>query len=178
MSVVLIGYRGTGKSTVARLLAKRWNLAMVDADCEVESRAGRSIAEIFAEQGESAFRDWETSVLRDLVAKARTVVAAGGGAVLREENREIIETAQWIVWLRATPKTIARRVSADATTNQRRPQLTTAGGLREIVELLQQREPLYRRMAQCAVDTDGLSADEVVEQIARQTPEHIQTTTA
>ncbi len=178
MSVVLIGYRGTGKSTVARLLAQRWGIEMVDADCEVESRASRSIAEIFADEGEASFRDWETSVLKDLVPRSQTVVAAGGGAVLRSENREILKNAQWIVWLKATPETISRRVSADANTAGRRPQLTTSGGLREIVALLQQREPLYQQMAQCSVDTDGLSAQQVADRVARQAPDHIPSKTA
>ena len=103
----------------------------------------------------------------------RTVVAAGGGAVLRPENREILNAAEWIVWLKATPETVLQRVSSDDTTNQRRPQLTTSGGLQEIVELLGQREPLYRQMAHCEVNTDGLSAPEVAARVARQAPDNI-----
>lgn len=176
MSVVLIGYRGTGKSTVARLLAQRWSWESVDADCELEARAGKTIAELFATEGEGVFRDWETAVLKDLVPQRQIIVAAGGGAVLREENRRTLTDAEWIVWLKASPETIAERVAADATTNERRPQLTTAGGMQEIVELLQQREPLYRQMAQCAIETDGLSPQQVAARVASQAPPHFQPT--
>lgn len=176
MSVVLIGYRGTGKTTVGKLLAARWSLDVVDADCELEAQAGKSIAEIFADEGEPSFRDRETAVLKELVSRPRCVVSAGGGAVLREENREILRAAEWIVWLKATPETIADRVLADETTNLRRPRLTTSGGMQEIVALLAQREPLYRQMAHCEVDTDGLTASEVVDRMVNQAPEHVPST--
>ncbi len=173
MSVVLIGYRGTGKTTTAKLLAERWSLDVVDADCELEAQAGKSIAEIFAEEGEPSFRDWETAVLRELVSRPRCVVSAGGGVVLREENREMLKAAEWIVWLKATAETIAVRVAGDETTNLRRPQLTTSGGMQEIVALLAQREPLYRQTAHCEIDTEGLTAEQVVDRIVSQAPEHL-----
>ncbi|MBI2824323.1 MAG: shikimate kinase [Planctomycetia bacterium] len=154
MSLVLIGYRGTGKTTVARLLALELGWDWVDADVEVELRAGRSIAALFAEAGERAFRDLETAVLRELVTRERAVIAAGGGAVLRAENRELLAQCGGVVWLTAKVDTIVARLSTDATTAARRPNLTSAGGRAEIERLLAEREPLYRACVTLEVATD------------------------
>ena len=165
MNVALIGYRGTGKSTVAQLLALDLSWDWVDADVEIELRAGRSIAAIFAESGEDAFRDLETAVLAELVDRPRIVIAAGGGAVLRAENREHLRRVSHVVWLTADAETIAARVSADASTHQRRPNLTTVGGLEEIERLLTVREPLYRECATLSVDTAQRSPAAVAAEI-------------
>lgn len=168
MNIVLIGYRGTGKSTVARHLALELGWDWVDADVEIELRAGKSIAAIFADEGEGPFRDWEAVVLADLVQKERTVIAAGGGAVLREENRRLLEQCPHVVWLRATPATILRRVATDGTTAARRPQLTTAGGEAEVVRLLAERGPFYRACSDLEVDTEDKAPAEIAGQIIQQ----------
>ena len=111
----------------------------VDADVEVELAAGRSIAAIFADEGEPAFRDLEAAVLADLIQRDHIVLALGGGVVLRPSNRTLIRQAGRVVWLTATPQTIAARLAADATTSSRRPNLTAAGGLDEIRRLLDER---------------------------------------
>src|SRR5262245_55571035 len=98
--VSLIGYRGTGKTTVAKLVAERLGWRWKDADDVLESRAGMSIKDIFAQGGEAAFRDWETSVVQDLTQLDQTVLALGGGVVLRPANREAIRRG-WVVWLTA-----------------------------------------------------------------------------
>jgi shikimate kinase len=169
MNVALIGYRGTGKSTVARHLALELGWVWVDADVEIELRAGKSIAAIFADDGEVRFRDLEADVLTGLVVRPRTVIAAGGGVVLREENRRQLGRCGYVVWLRASPATILRRVENDATSAGRRPQLTTAGGDAEVVRLLAQREPLYRQCAQLEIDTEDKrpadSAGEIIRQL-------------
>lgn len=170
MNIVLIGYRGTGKSTVARQLALELAWDWIDADVEIELRAGKSIAAIFADDGEERFRDLEAAVLADLIAKDRTVIAAGGGAILRAENRRLLGKCPLVVWLRATPATILRRVAADVTTASRRPRLTTAGGAAEVVRLLAEREPFYRECAAIEVDTEGKSPAEIAGQIIRRLP--------
>jgi shikimate kinase len=168
MNVALIGYRGTGKSTVARRLALDLGWDWIDADVEIELRAGKSIATIFAEEGEPRFRDLESDALADLVTRERTVIAAGGGAVLRAENRRHLARCRHVVWLRASPETILRRVAADSTTAGRRPQLTTAGGEVEVLRLLEVREPLYHECAQLEVDTEQKTPAEIAGEIIRQ----------
>lgn len=165
MPLTLIGYRATGKTTLARLLAERLGWDWIDADVEIERRAGKSIARIFAEDGEAAFRDLEVEVTADLCRRDRLVLAAGGGAPLREENRRAMRAGGPIVWLRALPETIHRRMSGDATTAGRRPNLTTAGGLAEIVELLHRREPIYHETADFEIDTESKSPEELATEI-------------
>jgi len=165
MNLLLIGYRGTGKSAVARLVAERLGWRWLDADVELERRAGKSIAVIFQEDAEKAFRDLESEVLAELVRLDRHVLALGGGVVLRPENRAIIQQAGKAVWLTADPETIQARVVADPTTAARRPNLTTSGGLDEIRQLLAQREPFYRECARIVIDTAGRALGEVADEI-------------
>lgn len=165
MPLTLIGYRATGKTTIARLLAERLGWEWIDADVEIERRAGKSIARIFAEDGEPAFRDIEVEVTRDLCHKPRLVLAAGGGAPLRAENREAMGAGGTVVWLRALPETIHRRMTGDATTAGRRPDLTAQGGLDEIVELLARRTPIYQQTADFAVDTEGKTPERIAAEI-------------
>jgi shikimate kinase len=172
-NVILIGYRGTGKSTVGRLLAARLGWPFVDADEEIERRASKSIAAIFADQGESHFRDLEEQVVADLLARQQHVISLGGGAVLRQESRQAIGTGGMIVWLQASPELILKRIEADATTSVRRPNLTSHGGLPEIKTLLAIREPLYRQCATLEVDTDARSTPAIVEDILRHMPAHL-----
>jgi shikimate kinase len=165
-SIALIGYRGTGKTTVAQQLALRLGWDWVDADVEVELRAGKSIAAIFADDGEAAFRDLETGVVETLCARERAILALGGGAILREDNRTAIARCGAVVWLQASVETIHRRLAEDATTATRRPNLTNSSGQQEIAEVLKVRTPIYRACATLEVDTEGKTpgaiADEIV----------------
>jgi shikimate kinase len=169
MNVILIGYRATGKTTLARLLAQRLGWSWIDADVEIERLAGKSIAEIFAEDGEPVFRELEVAVTRDLCGRDRMVLAAGGGAPMREENREAMRESGKVVWLTARPETIHARMSGDSTTASRRPSLTDKSGLDEIVHVLAEREPLYRRTADLTMVTEGRSpealASEIIERL-------------
>jgi shikimate kinase len=167
VNITLIGYRGTGKSTVARLVARRLGWQWVDADARVEELAGRTIRQIFQAEGESGFRDREAAVIQELTARERLVIAAGGGAILRPENRAAIESSGMAVWLVASPETIERRLAVDPTTTARRPALTPAGGLEEIRHLLGQREPFYRSCADLAIETDACSPEHVADQIVQ-----------
>jgi shikimate kinase len=155
MNLVLIGYRATGKTSLARLLAERLGWDWIDADMEVERRAGKSIARIFAEDGEPAFRELEARATADLLGRERLVLASGGGAPMRPETRQAMRDRARVVWLKARPETICRRMGGDATTASRRPDLTQQGGMEEIVALLARREPIYRQTAHLQVDTEG-----------------------
>ncbi len=170
MNVLLIGYRGTGKSAVARHLALALGCDWVDADVELELRAGRSISAMFADAGEAAFRDLESAVLTDLLCRRCTVIALGGGVVLREENRKLLRSAGTVVWLTADPDTIHRRLAEDPASIARRPPLTTAGGLDEIRHLLAVRTPLYQECADWIVDTVDKNPAEVAAEILRRLP--------
>jgi shikimate kinase len=164
-SIYLIGYRGSGKTTVARELAGRLGFDCVDADDEIEQRAGKSIAHIFSEEGEGRFREIESDVVADLCRLRRTVVAMGGGAMMNETNRTEVRLAGTVIWLTASVPTILARLAADASTESRRPNLTASGGLSEIETVLAMREPIYRACATIEIDTDGKSPQEVVEEI-------------
>ncbi len=163
--LALVGYRGTGKTTVARLLAGRLGLACADADAEVETRVGRGVRDVFRELGEPAFRDLEESVIADLTTRP-LVLATGGGAVLRGSNREALRRHGLVVWLTATPSTIASRLRADPRGVEDRPALTELGTIEEIVHVLAARASLYREAADFEVATDGLTAVEVADRVA------------
>ena len=161
----LSGYRGTGKSTVARLLAPRLGWDVVDADEEIVRRAGKPIAAIFADDGEPAFRDLEERVVAELCGRDRVVVALGGGAILREATRERLLAAGPVVWLTAPAETLAARIAGDDGTAANRPALTTLDGLEEVKRLLAERTPLYKECATVSFDTGELSPEAVAERI-------------
>ena len=167
MILTLIGYRATGKTTLARLLAERLGWPWIDSDVRVEHRAGKAIARIFAEDGEPAFRDLEAAVIADLCRQGPLVLAAGGGAPLRPESRRAMRAAGHVVWLTARPETIHARMAADATTASRRPSLTDRSALDEIVLLLSRREPIYRETAHLEIDTENKTPEQLAEEILR-----------
>ncbi len=166
-NLYLIGYRATGKTTVAQRLGLQLDRPMVDADDLIEARAGMPIKDIFAEAGEDGFRDVETAVINDLSQRGETVVALGGGAVLRKQNRQLLQNTGPMVWLQASADTILERIQGDPTTTDRRPNLTHAGGLQEIQELLSDRELVYQECADHCVDTEGKSPGSVADAIYR-----------
>ncbi len=165
MNVFLIGYRGSGKTTVAAALAQRLGWPWLDADAELERRTGKTIKQIFAEQGEPVFRDLESDILANLVRLDRHIVALGGGVVLREANRRLLAGRGKIVWLQASPEMLQARICGDATTAERRPNLTGQGGLAEIRTLLAERTPIYASCADLTVDAESRPADEIAGQI-------------
>ncbi len=173
--LILLGYRGTGKTTVAGALARRLGWQSVDLDDEIERAAGKSIAEIFAREGETAFRDQESAALSRCSTQRQSVLATGGGVVLREANRrklqEICSLGGHAVWLQAPAETIHQRMTADASTAARRPNLTPQGGLREIVELIAQRRPFYEQCASLIVDTQGKTPEQVADEILLALPQ-------
>jgi len=170
MIITLVGYRGTGKSTIAAALAGRLGWDAIDADTEIERRAGCSIREIFSAGGETAFRTAERQALADLLTGDRRVVAAGGGAVLDADIRSQMKTAGPVVWLRASVETILERLAADASTRDRRPSLTDQDPRTEIELLVARREPLYREVATACVDTDHRTPADIVAEIWSRLP--------
>ncbi len=165
MVITLIGYRGSGKSTVARPLAERLGWDWVDADTVIEQTAGRTIKDIFVAEGEPGFRERERQVMAELLKRHELVIAAGGGAILNLETRNLVRQAGPVVWLQASLETLQARIQEDVTTAQRRPNLTSQGGLAEIAAVLAVREPLYRECASLILDTDTNSIPEIVELI-------------
>ena len=165
MNLMLIGYRCTGKTTVGQILSEKLGWPLVDTDTLVQERAGMSIDAIVADGGWEAFRDAETAVVRDVAAADSQVVSAGGGAVLREENRRALKDSGKVVLLRADPETVRSRMQADAKTAAERPDLTDAGGIDEIRHLMDERRELYRTTSDFAISTDTYGPDEVAGRI-------------
>ncbi len=163
-NLFLIGYRGTGKSTVARILAEKLGWSWVDADARLEECWGRSIRQIFEEEGEAGFRQKEAAILEELCRSREHVIATGGGVVLGAANRQRLRTAGRVVWLTADADVLWHRLQADATTRERRPALA-GGGLAEIQKLLEVRRPLYQECADLVVDTTNRSTDAVANEI-------------
>src|SRR5262245_29603020 len=159
--ILLVGYRGTGKTTVGGLLANQLGWTFADCDDSIEAAAGKSIADIFATEGEAGFRDREAAALRELCSRQRCVIATGGGAVLRPSNRELLRAGGFVVWLTASPETSWARLQSDPMTGSRRPKLTAAGGVKEVRALVAAREPLYREVADFVADADTPSPEAV-----------------
>jgi len=164
--IFLIGYRCTGKSSAARELARRLEYEFDDIDDQIERQAQKSIAAIFAEDGEPAFRDLESRILLELCGRRRTVIALGGGTLGRKENRSALSAAGPCVWLTASVDTIHGRMAGDPTSAARRPSLTNLDSRTEIETLLAARTPHYRECATLIVDTEGKSTSEIVNEIA------------
>ncbi|MFM7206697.1 MAG: shikimate kinase [Planctomycetaceae bacterium] len=164
--LTLIGYRGCGKSSVAAALAPRIDLPAIDADEALEERAGMSIAELIATRGEPAFRDLEAEVLADLLAGPPAVLATGGGVVLREANRLLLQgCGRPVVWLRAPAGIVRARLAADPTTAVRRPGLSGTDPLAEVEATIVAREPLYAATADVAFDTAGEPPEQIAGRI-------------
>src|SRR5438105_407154 len=129
MTLCLIGYRGSGKTTTGRLLAGRLSLTFVDTDEWIVRQAGKTIKEIFEQSGEQAFRDIETRVVREVCQLDDVVISFGGGALDREENREAVKDAgRKLIYLRCAPAELLRRIRNDPQTAAARPNLTSLGG--------------------------------------------------
>lgn len=164
--MALLGYRGTGKSTVGRIVAERAGRPFLDADLELEVRAGRPVHAIMTDEGEPVFRDWEERTLAELIEQAPTaVIATGGGVVLREQNRNHLRNFGFIVWLTAAPAELARRLQADPRGLAARPPLTADGTIAEIARVLDIRAPIYQALADTVINTEGKSPEQVADAI-------------
>ena len=164
MNIVLIGYRGTGKSTVGRILAARLGRELVSTDAEIVKRAKKSIPEIVTQYGWEYFRDIESAVCRELGARDQLVIDTGGGAILRPQNVETLKRNGKLIWLTATVETISARIGGDT----QRPSLTGSKSfVEEISEVLRDRTPRYQAAADLVIQTDGQSIQELAEAVLK-----------
>ncbi len=162
MNIVLIGYRGTGKSSVGKLLAERSGRMLVSTDAEIVRRAGQSVPEIVKQHGWDHFRNLESDVCRDLAGRDQLIIDTGGGAVLRPENVDRLKAGGILFWLTAEVPTISRRIGGDT----QRPSLTGAKSfVEEIEEVLRERTPVYAAAADHVIATDGKTVDEIADAV-------------
>ncbi len=162
MNIVLIGYRGTGKSTMGRQLAARLGRALVSTDEEIVKRAQRTIPEIVSREGWDYFRDLESEICSEIASRDQLVVDTGGGAILRAQNVEALKANGTVFWLTASVETIARRIGS----GNQRPSLTgTKSFVDEIQDVLRERTPKYQAAADHIIVTDGLSTNQLVETV-------------
>jgi len=162
-NIVLVGFMGSGKSSVGRLLAGTLHGRFVDTDRLVVNRAGREITDIFASEGEAWFREQESLVLRSLLSGSGLVVATGGGIVIAPGNAAALKRLGFVVWLAASEEVIWERVSR----NRKRPLLHTENPRETVRALLEKRNPLYEAVADLKVETSGLTHAEVAERVCR-----------
>ena len=162
-NLALIGFMGTGKSSVGRLAAHLLHFTFLDTDKVIEARAGKTVAEVFEQDGEPAFREWERRVVEELTHRTRTVIATGGGLPANEANLGSLKTHALVVCLWASPETIFERVRA----HSHRPLLNHADPQGKIRELLAAREAYYRQ-ADVLVNTDPRSVHDVAVQVVHQ----------
>jgi shikimate kinase len=162
-NIVLIGFMGCGKSSIGRRLAGRLAHDFLDSDDLITARAGKSITEIFAEEGEERFRERETAELRELLDSPKIVLATGGGAILRAENRDLLRRIGTVVWLHSDPDTLFERASR----SRRRPLLEVENPRTTFNTLLEARLPIYQEACTLKFDATGHSHDQTVEGIIR-----------
>ena len=161
---MLIGYRGTGKSTVSKILSERLGMEVVSTDELIIERAGKRIPEIVESSGWDYFRDLESEVVREVASRKNLIIDAGGGVIIRPQNVEHLRRTGTIFWLTAAVSVIAERIQGDT----ERPSLTGKKSFtQEISEVLQEREPLYRAAARHIVNTDRRSPQEIAEHIIK-----------
>ncbi len=167
MSIILVGYRGSGKTTIGRLLAESLGHAFLDVDARIVALAGKSIRDIFAQDGEPAFRDIETRVVLESVELHNHVIAFGGGTLGRERNRAAVQNSgHRVFYLRTDPATLLMRIALDPATGTHRPALTSlGGGIEEITQLLATREPHYRSVMHYEIDVTRISPAGAVEKM-------------
>jgi shikimate kinase len=164
MNIVLIGYRGTGKSVVGEILGKRLGMNCIGMDRRIVEKAGMSIPEIVEKYGWSGFRDMESEVVVQLSQSDHLIIDTGGGVIERQENIRALKVNSYIFWLKASVDTIIDRIQTDT----QRPSLTSGKTFTEEVgEILKQRTPRYKMAAQFEIDTDHLTPEQVADSILR-----------
>ena len=167
MKIYLIGYRGSGKTTVGRLLAEQLQWAFVDTDSEIANVTGTEIRDLFETRGEEEFRRLETAAVENTSQLTQTVISLGGGACQRQTNRDVINRPGGVaVWLTGDAETLWQRISSDQCSEEQRPNLTDLEGLQEVKQLLDQRHENYAACADYKIDTRELPPDQIAAKIA------------
>jgi len=162
VSPVLVGLMGCGKSSIGRRLAKKLDIPLIDLDDYIVSKVGMSIPDIFAEHGEEAFRNMESEALREVIGQ-RAVIATGGGIVMREENRELLKQHPPVIWLKASPKFLAKRIDGDIN----RPLIASGETRKKLEALAEVRYPLYEECSDLILQRDELQKRKVLKRILR-----------
>jgi len=160
-NIFLIGPMGAGKTTVGRLLAQKLSLTFIDSDHEIENHTGVDIPLIFEKEGEEGFRKREADIIDELTQQRNIVLATGGGAVIKEENRKNLINRGLVIYLQADIKHLIRRTRKD----RNRPLLQGPNPEKKLREIMQQREPLYRQAADYTIDTGKYSVQAIINQI-------------
>lgn len=162
MNIVLIGYRGTGKSVVGAHLAERLQMPCMGMDGRIVEKAGMSIPEFVEQNGWSAFRDLETTVARELAERDKIIIDTGGGVIERPENIELLQDNARVFWLKASVDTIVSRIQEGT----ERPALIEGKTFtEEVADVLIERRPKYKRAAHYEIDTDPLTPEQIAERV-------------
>jgi len=167
MNIILIGYRATGKTSVGKRLSEKLRATFYDTDDLIEAASVRSIREMVVENGWVYFREREKEIIRDVAAMQGRVIATGGGAVMDEENAELLKNHGILIWLDADVETIVQRIQNDSRSDEKRPFLSGNDLLQETIDILEQRAPVYRRLADFSVNTTNKGIDEIVDEICQ-----------
>ncbi len=165
MNIILIGFRGAGKTTVGSMLSQRLGKEFIDADEYLEQKEGKTIKDIFAIGGERLFREIEAQIIAELSLLNNKIIATGGGVILREENIKNLKRNGIFIFLDADAGTLYRRIGGDFLTHRRRPNLTSQGGYQEIQDLLEFRKPLYDKAADYVINTADTTLNDIVDKI-------------
>jgi len=173
-NIVLIGFMGSGKSSIGRLLARRMGGRFVDTDHLIVKAAGCEITEIFQKHGEAHFRDLESEALASLRGQNGLIIATGGGIVLRPHNVELLRELGYVIWLTASEEVIFDRVSR----NRKRPLLHTKDPRKTVADLFSKRKPLYEAAAQSIIDSSTLSHEDVAKMIQQAAETHFSNASA
>lgn len=162
-NIILIGFMGSGKTSVSIKLSYYMRCTMIDTDRLIEREEERSVSRIFEENGEAVFRDMETACLEKLLDSGEKgrIISVGGGLPVREENRLLLKRLGKVIYLRAKPETVYERLKGDDT----RPLLKTENPLGKIRELMEKRSEAYENASDYIVDVDGKSLDEIIEEL-------------
>lgn len=163
MNIVLIGFMGSGKTTVGQALSVKCGREFLDTDALIEVNEGRKISEIFAKEGEAHFRKLEYAVLNNLTEAKDKIISTGGGIVTYPDNRELLKKAGKVIYLRVSPETVIKRLEGDIS----RPLLMGEDKLSRVEELLSLRRALYESTADRIIDVDDLSVEEIVDSIMK-----------
>lgn len=167
-SLFLIGPMGSGKTSVGRQLSRKLNLDFYDVDREIEARCGVDIPTIFEFEGEEGFRERESTILEELTERDGIVLATGGGSVLRPENRTLLKDRGYVILLSVDLKEQLRRISL----NSNRPLLNTDDPARRLKEIMVERDPIYKSLADVEISTNSSKMQNVISRIIRHVEKH------
>jgi shikimate kinase len=163
--IILIGYRGTGKTSVGKRIAEKLKLPFYDTDQIVTGHIGKTIKAWVEERGWDSFRQEEKAVIKGIISKGPGIISLGGGAVMDPENREILKSRGPIIWLTADVVTILTRMKSDPNHIDNRPPLSEKDWENETREILAQRSPVYRELSDFSVDTEGKTFEAIAEEL-------------